>query len=228
MRTNKDCWYINVCTRENCNSCMRFLEMNYLMSSSGIPKSQQIPKQLRPTTKHDMNQFKILDSIKQDIVNFVESGQNIYISSVNVGTSKTSWAIKLMLRFFDEIWSGNGLRTRGLFIHVPSFLQSLKDFNNPLPEEYREDIKECDLVIWDDIATMSKLTDYEYSQLLIYLDHRILNDKSNIYTSNVVSKKDLDQVLGVRLASRVLSEKTHHIVFTGNDARGVTMSTSHI
>lgn len=218
---NKECWYRNVCKLE-CTNCIRFIEILYLINNSGIPKNQQKPIALHPNGV-DLPEFRKLKKIKDNIVNFVEQGKNLYISSKSSGTAKTSWSIKLMLKYFDSIWNGNGQRVRGLFIHTPTFLQQLKDFDNPLTAEYKELIKSCDLVVWDDIAT-SHMSNYEYTQLLIYIDHRILNGKSNIYTSNVTTLESLEEIVGSRLASRIFST-SKVIEFKAADGRGKFVST---
>ena len=193
-----------------------------MINNSGSPKNQQKPIALHPNGV-DLPEFRKLKKTKDNIVNFVEQGKNLYISSKSSGTAKTSWSIKLMLKYFDSIWGGNGQRVRGLFIHTPTFLQQLKDFDNPLTTEYKELIKSCDLVVWDDIAT-SHMSNYEYTQLLIYIDHRILNGKSNIYTSNVTTLESLEEIVGSRLASRIFST-SKVIEFKAADGRGKFVST---
>ena len=82
-----------------------------------------------------------------------------------------------MQSYFNKIWAGNGFTQRGLFIHVPSFLTRFKEVINKKDEEF-EDMKkqllEVDLVIWDDIAA-GKLSDYDHTNLLTYIDQRKLN-----------------------------------------------------
>lgn len=216
---NKECWYKNVCQNECSPSCVRFIEMKYLMDNSGIPPVQQIPKELIPT-EEDRPVFETLKKLKARIKSWVNSGRyDVFICSEKPGTAKTSWAIKLMLKYFDEIWSGNGLTVRGLFIHVPTLLQRLKDFNNRPSQEYIDLIKTCDLVIWDDIATASHLSEFEYTQLLILIDHRLLNNKRNIYTSNITQQEELDEAVGARLASRIYNSSKIY-KFKGKDGRG--------
>lgn len=217
MDRNK-CWYKDVCNYECTDSCIRYKEMKFLMDSSGIPESQQIPLKLVPTNNEDRQIFLRLNDIKKDIVNWTKEGNNLYIASESAGVAKTSWALKLILRYFNEIWSGNGFRVRGVFIHTPTFLFQLKNFNHPLSEEYKQNVLNADLVIWDDIAT-GKTSDYDYNQLLMYIDNRLLNKKSNIYTSNIISKGALENVLGARLASRIFSE-SEVLIISANDYRG--------
>ena len=215
----EDCWYSSVCNNICSDTCIRYMEMKFLMDNSGIPKPQQMPLKLIPTNESDRQIFIRLNSIKKDIVNWVEQGNNVYIASKSAGVAKTSWALKLMLKYFDEIWSGNGFRIRGLFIHTPTFLTQLKNFQNPLSDEYKKNIMNTDLVIWDDIVASDKTSDYDYTQLLMYIDNRLLNKKSNIYTSNITSKKELEQILGNRLTSRIYGE-AEALIITAEDYRG--------
>lgn len=218
---NQDCWYKEVCLADvsKCNNCIKFLEMQYLMENSGLPKAKQCPQPLK-APKADMEAYKKLAEIKDNIVEFVEQGKNLYITSATTGNGKTSWAIKLLLRYFDQVWNGNGLNVRGLFIHVPTFLLKAKDFKTA--DEEFEHIKryvtKVDLVVWDDIAS-TNMSGYDYSQLLVYLDNRMLSQKSNIFTGNFDSKEALEKKIGQRLTSRIFGRETEVITFKGGDMR---------
>ena len=78
----------------------------------------------------------------------------------------------------------------------------LKDFNNPLPKSYLENLKNVDLVIWDDIA-VSGMSQYDFTQLYTIIDKRILAEKSNIFTSNQPTVEGFAKMMGNRLASRI-------------------------
>ena len=216
------CWYQDVCTKktDTCmQCCIRYLEMKFLMDNSGIPKNRQMPAKLN-APNCDVDAFRRLSRIKDDIVPFVDAGKGLYIAGETTGNGKTTWAIKLMTKYFNDIWAGNGLNVRGLFIHIPTFLLKCKDFNNIDPEfeAMKKLIPEVDLVVWDDIASVNTSA-YDYSQLLMYLDVRVSNGKSNIYTGNIVSKKALEDALGSKLTSRILGENTEFIEFKGGDRR---------
>lgn len=213
----ENCWYKNVCGQDNCtNSCVRFLEMQYLIDNSGIPVANQYPIQLVPDDI-DYNVFCELADIKDNIVDFVQGKGKLYICSSNTGNGKTTWATKMMLRYFDEIWAGNGFRVRGLFLHVPTLLLKLKDFDNPLSEEYKQNILSCDLVIWDDIASTG-ISNYDLSQLLMYIDSRNVNALSDIFTGNIVDENQLSKIIGVRLASRIWNS-SEVMILKGKDRR---------
>ena len=190
--------------------------MRYLVNNSGIPVTRQYVESLTADT--DYRQYMRLAEIKSDIVEFVDSGNNLFIASQYTGNGKTSWSIKLLMKYFDEIWAGNGMRIRGLFVHIPTLLLQLKNFENPLPEDYKQNLMDADLVVWDEIA-FSNISNYDYSNLLIFLENRLLNKKSNIYTSNIETKESLEERVGYKLASRIWNT-SEIIIFRGKDKRG--------
>lgn len=214
-----DCWYKNVCTQKCSAGCVRYTEMKYLVDNSGIPSSRQYPIALE-VDNIDYDKFMALAAIKNNILEFVQNGNNVYIASKNTGNGKTSWAIKLLLKYFDSIWAGNGLKIRGLFIHVPTLLLQLKNFNSPLSEEYKNNLIQADLIVWDEIASTS-ISNYDYSNLLMFLENRLLNNKSNIFTTNCTDKNDLEEIIGVKLASRVWNT-SNIILLKGKDRRGIS------
>ena len=203
IERNQECWYKDVCKFPSCASCVRFNEVKFLMEAANVPIALRRPIPLYPYTPEDTKSFQQLDLIKKDIKSFVDTGDNLYICSNYAGTGKTSWAIKLLLKYFDVIWPENSRDTRALFVHVPTLMTKLKDFANTNVDEYRQQIIDVDLVVWDDIATADKLSSYEYSQLLMLLDARLNAGRANIYTSNITSLDDLSSKLGARLASRI-------------------------
>ena len=189
--------------------------MKYLMDNSGLSKKRQKPIQLDGSK--DPKAFKVLSEIKDDIVNFVNNGESLYIFSEYTGNGKTSWAIKLLLKYFDSIWAGNGFRIRGMFVHVPTMLSKIKDFDNPLLKSYKENLSNVDLIIWDDIAS-TKLSDFDRNQLLMIIDQRVSEGFANIYTGNITSQQALENAVGDRLASRIWNMSTL-IEFKGKDRR---------
>ena len=215
---NQECWYHEVCQMENpCSSCIRYAEMKFLMENSGLPKAKQKPIVLTPEDC-DYNSFCQLQDIKNEIVDFVNNGNNLFIGG-NTGNGKTSWAIKILLRYFDQIWNGNGFRVRGLFVHIPTILLELKDFNNPVSIEYRKNLLESDLVVWDEIGGIG-MSNYDYSQLLAIIDKRVLEEKANIYTGNFSSEQESIKLLGERLSSRIW-KLSQTIILNGKDRRGL-------
>jgi DNA replication protein DnaC len=188
--------------------------MKYLMENSGIPKKCRHPIYL--DGRDDPKSFKLLADIKDDIVNFVDNGESLYIFSEYTGNGKTSWAIKLLLKYFDSIWAGNGFRVRGYFQHVPTLFNVLKDFSKS-HEVLKNTLETVDLVVWDDIAA-AKLSDYDIQQLLIIIDSRVSEGLANIFTGNLISHEALQKAVGDRLASRIWHTSTL-VEFKGKDRR---------
>lgn len=185
------------------------------MNNSGIPKNRQIPKTL--TADIDLEPYSKLADIKADIVNFVTDGENLFICSKYTGNGKTSWALKLLLKYFDSIWAGNGFRVRGMFVNVPTLLLQLKNFSHPLSEEYKHNLMEADLIVWDEIASTS-ISTYDYGNLLMFLDYRFSAGKSNIFTSNATTQEDIEKSVGAKLTSRIWN-CSEVVEFRGKDRR---------
>lgn len=196
---------------------LRFQEMLYMINSSGIPK-KVIGTRLVPDDV-DYNQFIRLANIQDNITEFVDGGNNMYLYSGTCGNGKTTWAIKLLLQYFNEVWACNNFKERGLFINVPTFLTKIKTIIGRPDEQFenmRELIEKVDIVVWDDIAS-TKLSDFDYNTLLTYIDKRTLENKCNIYTGNV-SPSELEKYVGQRLTSRILSHSAV-IELKGQDRR---------
>lgn len=196
---------------------LRFQEMMYLINTSGVPK-KSIGVELFPGDG-DYDSFLRLTNIQANIQEFVSDGHNLYLHSKTCGNGKTTWTIKLLLQYFNEVWACNNFKERGLFINVPTFLTKIKTvIGKPDAkfEEMREQIDEVDIVVWDDIAS-TKLSDFDYNTLLTYIDKRTVEGKCNIYTGNV-SPQNLDNYISQRLASRVLNHSTV-IELKGKDRR---------
>lgn len=219
-RMNIDtCWYKRVCTEKCTENCIRYKLMYSLFKQSRLPEAQWDYKYL-VCNGADLSNFTQLKAKSESILNFIANGNNLYIHSENCGNGKTSWAIRLMYSYFDKVWHKSCFDCKALFVSVPKFLynckrsisQDVKGF-----EELCNLINEVDLVIWDDIGEM-KASDYEHQILFQYIDDRINSKKSNIYTSNK-NKEQLEDVLGVRLASRIYN-CSECIEFVEEDKRG--------
>lgn len=213
---NTDCWYVNSC-EDDCSKCVVYPQMKWQFDNSGLPKSKYMPIHLRPQP-NDRRAFDNLADIRENIEEFVEQGKNLYICGATPGNGKTSWAIKMLQTYFHYVAEGNMFETKGMFVSVPDLLLRLKDFNNPVKNEYKENLKSCDLLVLDDIA-VTGLSQYDYLQLFTLVDSRMLANKSTIFTSNITSIQELNEIIGERLASRVWGNSTI-IEIKGGDMRG--------
>lgn len=199
----EDCLYKMMC-EEECNSaCARYSVTKYMLEHSNIPRNKWGLNQLVPEDC-DIPAFTQLAEIKNNIADFVKRGDNLYIYSKICGNGKTTWAIKLMLQYFNDIWETNGFRTRGVFMPVSEFLYRSKaniSTRDELFEIMKNDCFNVDLVIWDDIAC-GKMSDFDFNLLLAFIDTRVVNGKANIFTGNIIPS-ELDKYVGNKLASRI-------------------------
>lgn len=216
----EDCLYLGMCKRDcNTKSCLRYDETKFMLDSSNIPASKRKVNVLIPDDC-DMQAFEQLADIRDHIVDFVLSGSNLYIYSETCGNGKTTWGIKLLLQYVNDIWIGNCFKERVLFINVNSFLFALKDsfsVQNESIEKVKRLIPTVDLVVWDDIAA-NKMSSYDTDLILSLLDQRIVNGKANIFTGNIMPGQ-LSTKLGDRIASRVAGQEVKKIHLCGCDRR---------
>ena len=199
------CWYKEGCNlaKDSCEKvCPRYLEMNCLINTCGMKDATRYLKELVPK-KSEIEAYKRLKEIKDNVVSFVENGKNLYITAPNVQTGKTSWSLKILYKYFDEIWSGNGFRTRGYFVYVPEFLSKARSFEYRDTAEFKKIdkvLKKADLVIWDDITSIY-LNQNDQNLLNLYIDKRFMEDKANIFNGYKVD--DLKPYIGDKLANRL-------------------------
>lgn len=202
--------------------CMRKFKIEYLLSQTLLTDFQLNDTKLYADVE-DEGSYNFLSEIKTDIVSFVNQGNNLYIYSRYPGNGKTSWSIKLLKSYIYRIWPESKLVCKALFINVPKFLLALKA-NISNKSDYIEYINEhfydTDIVIWDDIGTKAA-TEFEHEHLLSMLDYRLINNKSNIFTSNVVPE-ELGLLVGDRLASRIINT-SEKVEFKGKDKRGIKL-----
>lgn len=225
-----NCYLINSCKLKSCNHiqdsdmCIRFFKIDFLFDKSLLSESAKKDiKLILDSDGTDRNEYEELSNIQTNIKSFIDNGNNLYICSSTPGNGKTSWAIKLLKSYILKIWPEAKLECKCLFINVPKFLLELKS-NISKKSDYIEYIQEnilsADLVVWDDIATKSA-TEFEHEHLLSLIDNRLFNNKSNIFTSNILPQ-NLSLLVGDRLASRITQAKI--VEFKGKDKRGVVNS----
>lgn len=220
----EDCMYKEVCnvpneigTDECPKICGRYFITKYMLKHSNIPEKKWGINKLTPEPC-DEKAYEELANIRDNIKDFVKNGDNLYLYSNVCGNGKTTWSIKLMLQYFNDVWEGNGFKERGVFMPVSEFLYRCKaEISKPSEEfsELRDQIFNVDLVIWDDIAC-SKMSDYDYNMLLAFIDHRVVQGKANIFNGNIQPDK-LESYLGNKLASRINSG--YRIELKGGDNR---------
>lgn len=221
-----ECFLYNNCSHKDCASdfCLRKYKMDSLYSAALMTGPQKIHKTLLLDKDNtDLEQFKALAAIEKDILNFVNSGQNLYLHSSICGNGKSSWSIRLVEAYFNKIWARCDTGCHALFISVPRFLLALKDSisnKNVYADYIKENVLSADLVVWDDIAAKMG-SEFELTHLLNIIDNRLALGKSNIYTTNL-NPQQLYNALGERLTSRI-AHKSIDIELFGTDKRTLSL-----
>ena len=224
------CYLYDNCNRKDCDKdfCLRKYKMDSLYSAALMTESQKQHIVLKVDQDNtDLEQFKQLAGIEQNILKFIEEGRNLYLHSATPGNGKSSWSIRLAEAYFNKIWARSEAKCRVLFISVPRFLLALKDditTKNAYVAYIKENVLEADLVIWDDIAAKMG-SEFELTHLLNIIDNRLALGKSNIYTSNL-NKQQLYVALGERLTSRIANMSTDIELF-GADKRCLKLEASN-
>ena len=196
----RKCFLYDACNRKDCGKdfCLRKYKMDSLYSAALMSDSQKQHVVLKiDQDGTDLEQFKQLAAIEQDIVKFISEGKNLYLHSTNCGNGKSSWSLRLAEAYFNKIWARTEPKCRVLFISVPRFLLALKDditVKSSYVEYIKNNVLEADLVIWDDIAAKMG-SEFELTHLLNIIDNRLALNKSNIYTSNL-NRQQLYNALG--------------------------------
>lgn len=220
---DKNCPFYDICNHIDCGKfCLKFYKCSYYFDNGFIPKDKRYKMPLRiDNDGGDEKAFTRLVEIENNIENFVENGENLYIYSSIVGNGKTSFAYRMLRAYINKVWYKREMGVIVLFISVPRFLLELKA-NISQKSQYIEDIESsvltADLVVWDDIGSKAG-TEFEVSHLLSIIDTRINSGKSNIYTSNL-NQEELHSVLGDRLYSRIYNYSIC-VQLVGKDKRGI-------
>lgn len=178
------------------------------INNSNIPKRYLQDISLRPV-KEDVETFKELQDIKNNIVDFVNQGKNLFIYSSSVGNGKTTWSTKLLKEYIEQV-SNIMFKNNcpALFINVSNFLNKKKlAITNrelvPEVQDLEQKILSAKLVVFDDLG-VKDVSSYELNSLYYWIDERTSNLRSCIYTSNL-SPQALSMILDSRIYSRVVN-----------------------
>ena len=207
LARNTNCWYLSIC-KDDCDRCIVYTQLKWQMDNSGLYPAQQKPIKLYITDANEVDReaFERLSYIRKNITEYVQEHKNLYICGGQTGNGKTSWAIRMLHTYFAQNAEGNYENLLGMFVSTTDLLLKLKDFNNPLPKRYLQNLENVDLVVFDDIAITSSVSKFDYTQLFNIINKRMMAEKSTIFTSNVVDFKELESIFDSRLASRIYND----------------------
>lgn len=208
-------------------SCSWGASLKSLLSSSKLPIAQWGARPLKPDDI-DLDAYHHLADIGADIYDrvFASNGyNNIVICSKHTGNGKTSWAIKLLQKYFIHIAGEAYLDPEqgimhGCFVPTTQFIYDAKDFNGPYRERFTtlaDTADRAEFTIFDDIGA-AEYSKYDYTTLLVSIDRRIFAEKFCVFTTNCVTKAELTKKVGERLADRIW-DTSEIIEFKGKGVR---------
>ena len=92
---NEKCWLENECKKLHCNDpqgCLIKYKLNYLYDEAGIPENKRKTQELfTDLDGTDRTEFIKLKQIQNNILDFVNSGNNLYIYSLQAGNGILLW-----------------------------------------------------------------------------------------------------------------------------------------
>jgi len=197
-------------------------KVHQLLVESGVPKKYLVPQNLVPRKADDLA-WQWLEDYRSNVVENVNEGRNVVITSSTVGNGKTSWAIRLLQRYIAETALDGLLDVKGVFCVSSSMLEIFGDFGYFETSieffNYLNRLKTCRLLVIDEIGS-GRLTQVSYNHLYDLVNYRVDNNLATIYTTNYKDAKIKD-VLGKRLYSRIYDTATV-IEFGASNVRGYT------
>ena len=196
-------------------------KLNELFEHSGLPKKFFEP-QILVERKADIECWQWLEDVRNNIVEEVQNGLSIVITSSMVGNGKTSWAVRLLQRYLAETALDGRMVEKGMFVVSAQLLTEFGDYNyfQTMQEflERFERIKTCELLVIDEMGGGS-LTKASYPYLYDLVNYRVDNNLSTIYTTNYTDEEIID-LLGRRLYSRIYDTSVV-IEFEASNVRGL-------
>ena len=196
-------------------------KLNDLFEHSGLPKKFFEP-QILVERKADIECWQWLEDVRNNIVEEVQNGLSIVITSSILGNGKTSWAVRLLQRYLAETALDGRMVEKGMFVVSAQLLTEFGDYNyfQTMQEflERFERLKTCELLVIDEIGGGS-LTKASYPYLYDLVNYRVDNNLSTVYTTNYTDEEIID-LLGQRLYSRIYDTSVV-LEFEASNVRGL-------
>lgn len=187
--------------------CPAFNQLKFIYNHSNMPEKYKYHMSLM--AKNDTKAYYYLKNWMENIIDNIENGRGLFLWSQTKGNGKTAWACKIMNYYFRLIARTTMSPYRGLFVSVPRFMREIRNnIKNPDSRfmELCKRIEQVDIVVWDDIGC-ERDTDYVREMLFTYIDSRVGDGLTNIYTSNhKIEELEDEALLGERIVSRILGQ----------------------
>lgn len=236
-----NCKYSRSCkkfnTKECTPLCYPYVFMHGTGGNGGLWITRNVPKKYSDCFKENLpiknepSYKRILDYINKLPHLILNKNVGLYLYG-GTGNGKTTTAIAI-LNEYTIARSKLHLKGELKITENPALFVKLSSFQNTYNAQFRgtqdmqveasgsyyrfkERMKSVELLVIDDIA-MRDSTEAFRQELYEIIDHRVTEDLTTIYTSNV-TLNDLVEFLGERISSRIEGQ-AYPIKFEGKDQR---------
>jgi len=205
---------------DNCDQfkCNAFFNFTLYLAHSGIPAGKVKYHDISSNLNKCSDKAKTyINNIIADPVTFVDNGMSLYLFG-NTGVGKTTIGIKILLNYLYHKCLSYipDNECRGMLVPVDELIEYHRlHKNDPDFADNINVILDCDLVVFDNIFA----TDYsKYGHEIVdnVLRHRVHNNKSNIYTSNLTIS---DAYKECQMLASLCRERSLPVEIKGKDNR---------
>lgn len=207
-------------------SCHHKFAIETAIEVSGIP-SKYMYKFLKDykVDGDNSDNYEMVKAIV-DIMGYSDDNEffNLIITGKANGTGKTFSSCVLLHEYIVRKYGRFNLEDPlGMYVDFSELMERIKtsiDNKDPDLAEYIRQVKECGLLVIDDVGA-TRLTDYVRDRAFTIFNERYLNNRSTVLVSNY-SEEVLrtDTYIGNRVISR-LTENGEILTFTGKDRRAL-------
>lgn len=188
-----------------------------------------IPETYLNANMHNMDISSYSDAVVNEfsrlideVVPFVEGGNQLYIYGTETGVGKTFTAFTLLNQYLYKACMSPVFDFENPLVHWVSYTDLMDMLRYEKKEETTEQmieiVKNVPLLLIDDIGA-GTVSNYTREQTYSLLNYRVMRNKATIYTSNFpVEILRKAEFLGHRTISRILNKGTV-IELKGNDKR---------
>lgn len=193
---------------KTCTTYSRTLKM---FQESGMPETFWDYFPIK-TPESDCAAYKTLKHIREQIVDFVDSGQNLFLYSKEYGNGKTLWSSILMKAYIREQTIQHKFNLNFVrYVYIPDFIfrymtcekynfddDRRRSFFNKLYE-----LSDTNFVIWDGFGYGSH-SNIEDTVIRSVIHSRLNKGMSNMFISDKEGS-ELSDIIGESLFNRIMS-----------------------
>ena len=185
--------------------CRTHKYLTAMILESGIDSVKLTTKKLLPRAE-DKDVFKRIKEIKNNPISFVDSGNNIFITSPHLQNGRTTISLKIVNSYiwYQRKWAMPDVGW-ARYVNIPELLIDMENYSIKNSMDFKrkiDDIKKVKLVIWDDV-TSQPLSVQQQAFLNSMINARFRDKKSNIFTGLAVT--NIEETVGAILAQRLKS-----------------------